>query len=83
MDISNIYFKKTKVLKYLHKTGLKLVGIEINKENYLRTVVVTSWEFYRSSCWWCRSTGTGTTGFRSPQALDKEGERSRFYHFRI
>ena len=31
MDISNIYFKKTKVLKYLHKTGLKLVGLEINK----------------------------------------------------
>ena len=30
MDISNIYLK-TKVLKYLHKTGLKLVGLEINK----------------------------------------------------
>ena len=31
MDISNIYFKKTKALKYLHKTELKLVGLEINK----------------------------------------------------
>ena len=26
MDISNIYLKKTKGLKYLHKTGSKLVG---------------------------------------------------------
>ena len=26
MDISNIYLKKTKVLKYLHKTGSKFVG---------------------------------------------------------
>ena len=34
-------FKKTKVLKYFHKTELKLVGLEINKENYLRTAVVT------------------------------------------
>ena len=32
MDISNIYFKKTKALKYLHKTELKLVGLEINDE---------------------------------------------------
>ena len=31
MDISNIYLKKTKVLKYLHKTELKLVDLEINK----------------------------------------------------
>ena len=31
MDISNIYLKKTKVLKYLHKTKLKLVDLEINK----------------------------------------------------
>ena len=30
MDISNIYLK-TKVLKYFPKTGLKLVGLEINK----------------------------------------------------
>ena len=60
MDISNIYFKKTKVLKYLHKTELKLVDLEI--------------KYYRTSCWCCRSTGTETTGFRSPQALDKEGE---------
>ena len=31
MDISNIYLKKQIVLKYLHKTRLKLVGLEINK----------------------------------------------------
>ena len=31
MDISNIYLKKTKVLKYLHKMELKLVDLEINK----------------------------------------------------
>ena len=45
MDIYNIYLEK-KVLKYLHKTELKLVGLEINKENYLQTAVVISWEFY-------------------------------------
>ena len=41
MDISNIYLKKTKVLKYFHKTGLKLVGLEINKginDEYLQAL---------------------------------------------
>jgi len=45
MDISNIYFKKTKVLKYFPKYGLKLVGLEINKginDEHLR--VLRSWE---------------------------------------
>ena len=31
MDISNIYLKNDIVLKYLHKTRIKLVGLEINK----------------------------------------------------
>ena len=41
MDISNIYLIKTKVLKYLPKNGLKLVGLEINKginDEYLRVL---------------------------------------------
>ena len=29
----------------------------------------TSWELCRTSCWCCRSTRTGTAGFRSLQAL--------------
>ena len=31
MDISNIYLKNEIILKYLHRTRLKLVGLEINK----------------------------------------------------
>ena len=43
MDISQHLFKKKNniVLKYLHKTGLKLVGLEINKgitDEYLWTL---------------------------------------------
>ena len=36
--------------------------------------MVTSWEVWRASCWWCRSTRTGTTGFRSLQASHYWGE---------
>ena len=43
MDISNIYFKKTKVLKYLHKMELKLVDLEINKGSNDEYLWVLHW----------------------------------------
>ena len=80
MDISNIYLKKRKFWNIRIREELKLVGLEWTKKTIYEHQLK---HIFRASCWWCRLSGTGTTGFRSPQALNKEGERSRFFHFRI
>ena len=59
-----------KVLKYLHKTGLKLVGLEINKgidDEYLCTLHGSVVELHVG--------GTGKTGLIQPSR-----QRWRLYH---
>ena len=65
MDISNIYLKKQIVLKYLHKTRLKLVGLEINKgiKNEQRKLLTNiSWNIFVELHVGGADPGTGTTG---------------------